>query len=357
MRNKRYIYILLLVTLIGCGKSTPQNATQMVETKSSIAGDYGAVLPFKSSDARQKHKTAARSLQDTMHIGTGLLELSKQHFSSKEYVFQEGQFLDYDLLDASDFTTGFLGRTSDTNPIGMNPARDSEFDSGNGILTHPIILQDIYEIDFLKSGEVKGVSLAIVLNPNHDKITITDEKLFEFGTQIATRIVEHMRTLENVGADLPIFVTLYKNVSSDDALPGSFFAQALYKGNEATFSKINEQWVLFKSSRAMALDALTSQQFQTVSDAIHNFLVDDVQMIGIGKYHDDVLVDFKLSVSIHAKTGTEATALVQYLHSLIATHFTTLDYRLRVEVNMGDHVIALMERVKDSSDINVIMFI
>ncbi len=357
MRNKWYIYMVSLLMLSGCGKSTPEHATQIVETRPSVSGDYGAALPFKSSDARQKHKVAARSLQDTMYIGSGLLELSKQYFSPKEYIFQEGQFLDYDLLDASDFTTGFLGRTSDSNPIGMNPARDSEFDSGNGILIQPIILQDIYEINFLKAGEIKGISLAIVLNPNHDKITITDDKLYEFGTQTATRIIEHMRTLEKIGKDVPIFVTLYKNASSDEALPGSFFAQAMFKESEATFSKINEEWVLFKSSRATTLDALTSQQFQVVSDAIHNFLVDDVQMIAVGKYQEGVLVDLKITVSIHAKTGTEATALVQYLHSLIISNFTTLDYRLRVEVKMGDDLIALMERPQNSSDINVIMFI
>ncbi|MDE6195698.1 MAG: CamS family sex pheromone protein [Erysipelotrichaceae bacterium] len=355
MRKISYSYLLGLCLLFGCSNKTAEHATQVIEP--SISGDYGVALPFPSSDARQKHKITARSLQDTMYIGTGLLELSKQHFSPKEYIFQEGQIIDYDLLDASDYTTGFLGRNSDTNPIGMNPAKESEFDSGNGLLKAPLILQDIYEIDFVKASEVKGISLAIVLNPKHDKIEITSEKLYEFGVQCSKRIVDYIRDSKKVAQDLPIFVTLYKNAASDDALPGSFFAQGIYTEQDASFTLMDEQWVMFKSSKASEIDASTSQQFQSVSDAIHNFLVDDVQVIGMGKYRDAALVDLKLSVHMYAKTGTEAVAVVQYLKSLITSHFTTYDYRLRVEIMVGNEQIALMERAKDSSDIQLIMFI
>lgn len=357
MKNKLFniVCIACSLSLCGCQGNGPEDPTQMVETQSTVSGDYGAALPFQNSDARQKHMVMSRSLEDAMYISTGLMDLTKKYISPSDHVFQEGQFLDYDILDASDLTTGLLGRTSDNNPIGLNPALDSEFDSGNGMITNPLILSDIYEIDFLKSGEVKGVSLAIILNPKQGTTTITDEKLLEFGSASADAVVKTLQEQEGFPQGTLIYVTLYKNSASDDALPGSFMAERNYSKNDA-FTTIDQQWVMFPGSTASTLDNATLQQFNSVSDAIHNFLIEDVDMIGKGRFDDGLLSELRISVNMHAKTGSEAVALTQYIKTLL-NNFTSQEFRIRVEIKCNDENIAMMERRRGESDVTVIMFI
>ncbi|MFR9256595.1 MAG: CamS family sex pheromone protein [Merdibacter sp.] len=92
-------------------------------------GDYAAVLPFHASDARQKHTSVISDQGERFNIVTGLMELSKSHFNPNDVAFKESQFLTYDILDASDYSTGLLGRASDSNPDGLNQRRDESFDT------------------------------------------------------------------------------------------------------------------------------------------------------------------------------------------------------------------------------------
>ena len=354
MKQKICMLMGTLLLLGGCKNGAP-DPTQMVETQSTVSGDYGAALPFRSSDARQKHLVMARSLEDSMYISTGLLDLSKKHVSVSDHVFQEGQFLDYDILDASDLTTGLLGRRSDNNPIGLNPALDTQFDSGNGMITAPLILHDIYEIDFLKAQEVKAVSLAVVLNPKQGSVTIRDDKLLEYGSTAADEIVETLQSREGFPEGTMIYVTLYKSSASDDALPGAFFAERNYNSSNR-FSMIDQQWVMFPGSTASALDNVTLQQFNSIADAIHNFLVEDVDMICKGRFDDGLFTELRITINMRAKTGSEATALTQYIKTLL-NNFTSFEFRIRVEIKCNGENVALMERERGDSDVNVIMFI
>lgn len=355
MKNKSILLLGALLLLGGCKSDSPEDPTKMVETQSIVSGDYGAALPFSTSDSRQKHAIMSRSLEDAMYISTGLMDLSKAYFSPNDHIFQEGKYLTYDLLDASDLTTGLLGRTSDSNPIGLNPSLDQDFDSGNGMIKNPLILSDIYEIDYLKNGDIKGISLALILNPKQGSTTITDEKLLAYGSGASDEVVKVLQEQEGFPAGIPIYVTLYKNSASDDALPGAFFAQRNYSKSD-TFSTVDQQWVMFPGTTASSLDNVTAQQFTSISDAIHNFLVEDVDMIGKGRFDDGLLTDLKITVNMHAKTGTEATALTQYMKSLLK-NFSSLEFRIRVEIKCNDENIALMEREQGDTDVNVIMFI
>ena len=78
--------------------------TQTIATE----GDYAAILPFNTSDARQKHTSVISDQGERYNITTGLMELSQNYFSTNNVAFKESQFLTYDILDASDYTTGLL---------------------------------------------------------------------------------------------------------------------------------------------------------------------------------------------------------------------------------------------------------
>ena len=88
---------------------------------------------------------------------------------------REGQFLTYSALDATSDGEGLLGRTSETNPNGMNPKVGSRFKTDAGekeITSSDCSLLDIFEMDWYRSNDLEGISLALVLNSKLEIVKI-----------------------------------------------------------------------------------------------------------------------------------------------------------------------------------------
>ncbi len=351
MKNK-YKWLLPLlcigILLTACSQKEDENVENMIETKALESGEYGATLPFLSSSSRQQHQLRSVSLIDNLYIGTGLLNYAKAHFSVNNYTMQEGQFLVYDEL------SNLLGRESSSNSDALNPASGTSFDTGNGTIKDPVLVRDIYEVDFIRDKETRGVALALVLNAyvGDNDTKVNDNRLQAFGEEAARKLVSYMRKMPEIGDSVPIYIALYKNTSTESTLPGSFFSEAYFEGRSAGFSAIQEQWVMFPSEEASRLDNTTVAQFTQIKNAFANFLPDDVSMIGKGKFVDDKLSELHITVEMYAKTATEALSLTQYLKSLLAT-FTSVDYKLQVEVRCQDITIATMVRSIGDKEVEV----
>ena len=146
--KKLKMMMACVLAVFALGACDDQDLGNRSETQTiATDGDYAAVLPFHASDARQKHTSVISDQGERFNIVTGLMELSKSHFNPNDVAFKESQFLTYDILDASDYSTGLLGRASDSNPDGLNQRRDESFDTGNGSSANGIApLIDIYEL-------------------------------------------------------------------------------------------------------------------------------------------------------------------------------------------------------------------
>lgn len=339
--------LCLSVLMGGCTKEA-ENPETMIETKALSSGEYGTTLPFQSSNSRQQHQLRSASLIDNLYIGTGLLNYTKAHFSVNNYTIQEGQFLIYDEL------SNLLGRESENNSDALNPASGTSFDTGNGKVKDPVLVRDIYEVDFIRDKETRGVGLALVLNSyvGEDDVKVSDAKLQAFGEEAARKLVSYMRKMPEIGDSMPIYIALYKNTSMESILPGSFFSEAFFEGRSASFSSIQEKWVMFPGEEASKLDNSTVAQFTQIKNAFSGFLPDDVSMIGRGKFVDDKLSELHITVEMYAKTATEALSLTQYLKTLLST-FSSLDYKLVVEVRCQDVTIATMVRAVGDKDVEV----
>ncbi len=339
---------LCLTMLFGCSRNEDENPENMVETKALESGEYGASLPFLSTNARQQHQIRSVSLVDNLYIGTGLLQYAKSHFSTSSYTIQEGQFLVYDEL------SNLLTRETDANPDALNPANGTTFDTGNGIVENPVLIRDIYEVDFIRDKETQGIGLALVMNGvvGDQDITVNQDKLQAFGEESARRLVTYLRKMPEIGDSMPIYVALYKNVSTESTLPGSFFSEAYFEGRSAGFSAIDERWLMIPSDEAAKADNVTYSQFVQVKNALAGYLLDDVSIIGKGRYVDDSLAELHITVEMYAKTATEALSLTQYLKAQLAT-FSSLDYKIQVEVRCQNVTIATMVRPIGDKNVNV----
>lgn len=350
MNKKRsaLLGICLTIMLGGCSANEAEDPETMVETKALQSGDYGAALPFQSASSRQQHQIRSASLIDNLYIGTGLLNYAKDHFSSSSYTIQEGQFLVYDELN------NLLSRESDSNPDALNPASGTQFDTGKGKVESAVLVRDIYEVDFIRDKEAKGVGIALVLNGTvgDQNVEVSADRLQAFGEEAARKLVTYLRKMPEIGDAMPIYVALYKNMSAESTLPGTFFSEAYFEGRSARFVEIDEQWVMYPGDEAAELDNNSATQFLQVKNSLANFLPDDVSMIGKGRFVDGKLSELHITVEMYAKTATEALSLTQYLKSLLGT-FSSLDYQIQVEVRCQDVVIATMVRPIGDKDVNV----
>lgn len=349
MKLKRCVLACFCLSMLLCACShEEENPDQMVETKALESGEYGATLPFLSTNARQQHQIRSVSLVDNLYIGMGLLNYAKAHFSTSSYTIQEGQFLVYDELN------NLLTRESDANPDALNPASGTLFDTGNGVVESAVLVRDIYEVDLIRNKEAQGIALALVLNGvvGDNDTAVNNDKLQAFGEETARRLVTYLRKMPEIGDSMPIYIALYKNVSSESTLPGCFFSEAYFEGRSASFSAIDEAWVMMPSDEASKLDNASYTQFLQVKNALALYLPDDVSIIGKGRYEDEQLKELHITVEMYAKTATEALSLTQYLKSQLSV-FSSLDYKIQVEVRCQNMTIATMVRAIGNKEVNV----
>ena len=96
---------------------------------------------------------------DTRELERGLIQISKNQFSTNQYVFQEGQYLD------SSTVTDWLTRKSKSNPKGLNPVNNGKTGTDT---RNPIYLEEIIEQDYLTGSGSKysigGMSLGLAMN-------------------------------------------------------------------------------------------------------------------------------------------------------------------------------------------------
>lgn len=343
-----------LLLLSGCSsdddkKNKVEKTTE--ETKAINEGDYSALLPFSPSDANQKHAEMNTNLNDTLTIGSGLMERSKEYFSSNTYAFRGGVYLDYRTLSP------LLLRTSDENPNGLNPEVGTTFNTSSGqykITAKDVVLIDIFEYDWYKGSELGGMSLAIVLN---DKVgddinpsIIKEDQLKLYGEECARKLVNYLRKSKpEIGDDLPIYVTLYNLDSSDSNLPGSYFEEAFFESKtNANFKKINEDWALFPTDKATKLDGTNSTYFDRYKASFKEFLNQDVDMIGKGRFEDGELAELKINVTLRAKSADEVMAGVQLLNDRLSI-FSSNNFKISVVVKCNDIDVATITRNKGSS--------
>lgn len=353
-------FVSLGLILSGCSKEDKNKAESdksSEETKAINEGDYSALLPFSPSDAGQKHAQMQTNLTDTLTIGSGLMELSKEYFSSKVYAFRGGKYLDYNTLDASD-NNGLLGRTSKRNPNGLNPAVGDVFPTDNGnvkITANDVLLLDIFEYDWYKNKELKGLSLALVLNDElGDEVNpakVNADKLKLYGEESARKLVNYLRKAKpEIGSNTPIYVALYNASTEDDTLPGTFFDQAYFESKtNAEFEPIHEEWALFPTAKASKLDGTNATYFDRYKASFKDFLTQDIDMIGKGHFKNNELSELRINVTLHAKSADEVIAAVQLLDERLSI-FSSNSFKITVVVKCDDVDVATITRNKGTSE-------
>lgn len=352
------LVILLLIVLVAC-QNDPLEEEQLVLV-TGIKGDYSMVVDFVSSKTRDYHGTYL-GRYDAIEIGKRLVEKSKQHFDVQSHFLQEGQIITNDIL------TRLVRRESATNVAGLNPASGSEFDIGDGrrFILDAVMVADVVEVNFVGPASqgypLKGLGIAIVFNqtqtatvngvPN-TTVTISDERLYQYASDVGRKLESYLRSLTGVG-DLPIYITLYSTKSADSFLPGSFIGEGYFVARSGQFIKNNESWVLFPSNDALMLDPNTSTNFNGLKQTLQTLLPEAVGVIGKGRYVNQELNYLKININMIAKTYSEVIAITQTAMTIIE-RFDNKDAHIVVEVLSQSMVMATIQRLPNESNLTVI---
>lgn len=315
------VSILLLITISACGKNEEQVIEEVVINSYSNE-EYPVLIPYSITDARSWHGKYTSKL-DNMIIPKGLMDYSKKYFKVKDNYLQEGLLLSQDSIQM------LQKRESSENPYSLNPALGS-FQVTEAIsVDSPYIVSDIVELDFISQDDGKtlnGISLAIILNSTitstidgvEQTYQISEDRLFTFGSTIGRKLERYMRTLTDVEATLPIYITLYSTNSSSSYVPGNFIGEGLFEGRSGQFTEINEKWVIIPSTEAQEMNGVLYSSVLSIKQSVNKFLPENVSFIGKAKFIDNKCTYLSINIDAQAKTYTEIYALSQYVNQIVA---------------------------------------
>ena len=345
---KKMLLSALLILVSACGEVEGEPTNMILNSVNQ--DDYRLVIPFIASPTRQYHGIYL-GRTDFIEVGLRLEQKSKQHFPVTDFFLAEGQVIDHARL------MRLVRRESTENPFGLNPPSGSFFDLGNGqSVENAVVVADIVELNFMSGPpndlRLAGISLAIVLNQTlSGGQTITDERLYEYGASMGRKLDRFIRSITGL-EDIPLYIALYSTNRSDATLPGRYIGEGFFTARGGQFRVNNERWVLFPSSEASNLDPDLSNQFNAFRAEVIRFIPESVGVIAEARYVNDVIHHMRITLTIQAKTYTEAHALTQFAATQIAD-FVPNNFRIIVRVNSINETLALVER-SDSNEITII---
>ena len=287
----------------GCSTGNFNQATGL------SSGEYGAILPYESSSMRGKHVGLIGDVDIRYQLEQGLMELSKAYFNPAEVGYKSHAFLTFDELDATDGGRGLLGTLRDNNPNGLNPGSDEKFDTGNGIATGPVILVDLYELDFYRNNGLAGIAIGLCVNDeatvDGTQVKITPEKMEDYLNVTSNKLVNYMRERFNeIGYNIPIYVAAYQlNSTETDSSKGGYIYSAFFNGANTDYKTVDEQYVTVPSSAFDALDPEMAAQFNQFKNDMNTVLPDATYTVGEAKFENKKCIKLSLEITTHGKTA------------------------------------------------------
>ena len=138
---------------------------------------YRTIIPFKPGKARGMVVSNLNTRYDIVEFETGLMRIAQDNFSPKNYLFQEGQMLDEDVIKAwlkRKYTDEQL-KKKELKPeenLGLNPIDDEKGSVEQRNKKSPIYLSHIMEHDYLTKTEnnslqLSGAVIGLALNSVH----------------------------------------------------------------------------------------------------------------------------------------------------------------------------------------------
>jgi CamS sex pheromone cAM373 precursor. len=373
-RKAKWVAAMLLFVLLagGCVPSN-NNGEQIIEEgkneeqktvrvpKYQISDSYYKVIaPFEPSDTRGMVLNNLSTRYDSDAFEEGLLRIAQKRFSTDEYLFRDGKYIDAKTVKE------WLSRKSANendggSPNGLNPALEEN--SKAGYEKSPKYLAHLLEHDYLlrtKDNKVKtgGVVIGLALNSVYTysvngesgEVKISDAKLKEEGKRMANEVLKRLRHgNEEDLKSVPIVIALYKQREKTAVIPGNFIAYGVSeKGTELEWEDVNEEYVLFPSDDAMRKYRGDAEMFSRFQDEITSYFPNYNGIVGRGLYIDEKLVKLKIDIHYEFYGKAETIGFAQYIGGLVGQMLPgDADIEVRVESLEGPEALIIKNEDRD----------
>ncbi len=359
---KKWLPLLLVTMLItGCapGFDKQNEVVQEKDNKEKksfipnyeMADTYRSIIPFEPSKARGMVVSNLGSRVDMKEFEEGLLRLAQTQFSPDKYVFQEGQHLDRDTVNAwlrRQYTKEQLKdrKLSEEENIGLNPLNDEKGSVKEQNEKNPLYLAHILEHNFLikndQTVKLGGVTIGLALNSVHHYETeqgydgqynISRKDLEAEGKKIAEEVIKRLRAMKGL-EKVPIQIALFEQKGKNSIVPGNFLSYAVAgEGSDrlGDWKKVNEKYVLFPSSEAEDHHRDDLAYYLRFKEDVDEYFPNYTGVVGLAFYRDDELVDLKMEIPVQIFGSAELIGFTQWATSLVIDHFP--DY-INVEVSI-----------------------
>ncbi|WP_139492197.1 CamS family sex pheromone protein [Brevibacillus dissolubilis] len=291
-------------------EEAPEPATPTISSVFQISDKhYGGVVPYRPNQTRGM--LAERDYRiDFSHLELGMMEIAQETFSTEEYLFQEGQRISKEQVEA------WVSRSS-KNQEGLNPPKGKN------------LLIQVLEHDYVSKQQNGpfGMVISLALNPVYtdpsgQEKEFTVDELRAKGQQLSARIVQKIRA-EN--QQVPMVIALYQVPGRSSTLvPGRFIMTGTVNATDSSVSKwqpIQEEFFLFPGSDAESEYPQISMQYDKLKKNVQGFFGEYIGLTGLGRFMDGELVELTITASAEYDSRTEVLQFTQYAAGLINQYF------------------------------------
>ncbi|GMA69363.1 CamS family sex pheromone protein [Leuconostoc litchii] len=359
-----YVAIVLGILIIAIGvvyfvnvnrvTLTTTKKTSGVQLTQSTPGQYQTVIKsgrYLVSAARGITSTSETNTLDVKHFESALLDLSKTHFKTSSYIFQEGQYL------SSSTVSSLLERKSSSNSEGLNPEDNGKTDSSR----NPIYVQTLTEQDFMtKDGsnlKLAGMVIGVAMNTQDEyqkeqygatyTQNISDADRIAYGQKIAPKIIKKVREQKGVDSKTPIIIAMYANSQSDSLAPGNFYAESTSNSgtNLKAWTSINEKSIVLpkESTDTSSLGSETNTSFANFKNDVSNFFPNIAGATAVASFKSGTLSSMKVTVTTQFYSQTEIESFATYV-SQSALKYLPTNIPIRIVIQAANEMQAILIR-------------
>lgn len=354
------MFFIFLLLLSACSPQFKEDEDQVIDHSLEEGAPETAIIPHHSleednyrvvidsnlSKARGVITNQIGNRLDIDELEEGLQRHSKSAFDPSTHYFQEGQYIEkdvlYDWLERKDSTEeGSQG----LNPeIGEGSKEEQEKEN-------PKYLSHILEQNYLtKKGEdaveLAGVSLGIAMKsvyrfqteiggPYHYE-EISQKEMMKEAESIVAEVIQRVRQIEGL-ENVPLLIAVYREAPQNSLVPGNFVAKTLVPGDKASVDEwqtIDEEYVLFPSGYAEKTYPDISANIVDFESDISNYFPNYVSVIGKGFYQNGELQKLTLEIPVAFYGKAELVGFTQYAYGLILSGFQN-HYDMEVKITSG----------------------
>lgn len=315
------VTLILASCSFGSSKSSSSSSSYTTTGKAE-SGTYQGVIKngkYQVSKSRGVNVGQNDNQFNLKSFETGLLNVSKKVYSTKSYVFEEGQYLTTDTVE------NWLSRKSSSNASGLNPVKGKTNGTRN-----PVYIQQIEEQDFMsQSGsslKLHGITIGIGLNSidYYQKTTdgptykqkISDADLKAYGEKAAQTVLKRLRKNKAL-KDVPITIALYKQAANDSLVGGTFFEYSSNSGTTLSSWKQmnvkNKVYPKASSTSSSSDDQDDNDTFSNFKSQVQGFFPNLSGVTAQAQYTDGSLSGMHITVTTQFYSQTEITSFTQYI--------------------------------------------